>query len=250
LSIGRIFATETDYSTRFLQNRFAESADKIHRVYNGLALGNFRACDPSRRPATIISVGRLIAKKGFKDLILACNLLREGGLSVRCVLVGAGPEQLRLRQMVDELGLNDSVELVGPKTQPELRELLADSQIFVFPAVEDLDGDRDNLPTVIIEAMASALPVVATSVGGIPEMVIPDRTGLLIGQHDPAGLAAAITKLLQYPETAKQFGAAGRKLAEDKFSLDETTRSLRELWEQYVGAIGAGSQKSAARSQL
>jgi glycosyltransferase involved in cell wall biosynthesis len=236
------FATETDYSTRFLQNRFPESAAKIHRVYNGLALGNFRASDPSQRPATIISVGRLIAKKGFNDLILACHLLREGGQKVRCVLVGAGPEQLRLRQMVDEFRLNDSVELVGPKSQPELRELLAGSQIFVFPAVEDLDGDRDNLPTVVIEAMASGLPVVATSVGGIPEMVAPDRTGLLIGQHDPAGLAAAIVKLLKDPETAKQFGIAGRQLAEEKFSLNETTRSLRELWERYVGALMAGSQ--------
>jgi colanic acid/amylovoran biosynthesis glycosyltransferase len=236
------FATETEYSTRFLQNRFPESAEKIHRVYNGLALGNFRPSDPSRRPATIISVGRLIAKKGFNDLILACHLLREGGQKVRCILVGAGPEQLRLRQMVDEFGLNDAVELVGPKTQPELRALLADSQIFVFPAVEDLDGDRDNLPTVVIEAMASALPVIATSVGGIPEMVVPDRTGLLIGQHDPAGLAAAITKLLEYPETAKQFGVAGRELAQEKFSLDETTRSLRALWERYIGAMGARSQ--------
>ena len=189
---ARVIVTETDYAARFLRERFSHRADRVHRIYNGLDLAEFGRADFSSTPPLIIAVGRLIPKKGFGDLIRACALLAERGKSFRCEIIGEGPLENELRRQIDELRLQNNVELTGAKPQTQLRGRLAAANVFVLPSVIDPDGGMDNLPTVIMEAMATGLPVVSTNIGGIPEMIIENETGFLVQPGDAAAMADAI----------------------------------------------------------
>jgi colanic acid/amylovoran biosynthesis glycosyltransferase len=226
-------ATETEFSTQYLQSKFPESASKIHRVYNGLNLDPFRPSNPGAGPVEMIAIGRLIPKKGFGVLIQACNILVSRGLNLRCRIVGAGPEHVPLRQLIDHLALGKFVELSGPKAQPEIVELLAGSNLFVFPAVEDQTGDRDNLPTVIIEAMASGLPVVATGLGGIGEIVTHRTNGLIVPEGDADALADAISFMAEHPDLRKSYGQNGLATVKEKFRVETTVAGLVGLFRQY-----------------
>jgi colanic acid/amylovoran biosynthesis glycosyltransferase len=228
-------ATETDFSTDYLQSKFPESANKIHRVYNGLNLDPFHMADPAAGSLEIISIGRLIPKKGFELLVNACNVLMSKGLQLNCRIVGSGPEHVPLRQLIDRLGLGKFIELTGPKAQPEIVDLLAQSNLFVFPAVEDGSGDRDNLPTVIIEAMASGLPVVATGLGGIGEIVTHQANGLIVPEGDVDALATAIGFLAEHAELRKSYGQNGLAVVKEKFRVETTVAGLILLFRQYFG---------------
>src|SRR5215472_8568015 len=122
---ARVIVTVSDYSKKFLQERFRQHADRMHRVYNGLNLAEFGRADFSSTPPLILAVGRLIAKKGFADLIRACGLLAERGKSFRCEIIGEGPLENELRRQIEELGLQNCVALSGAKPQTQLRRLLA-----------------------------------------------------------------------------------------------------------------------------
>ncbi len=228
-------ATETAFSTEYLKSKFPESANKIYRVYNGLSLDPFRLADPAAGSLQIISIGRLIPKKGFEVLVNACNTLIARGLQLKCRIVGSGPEHVPLRQLIDRLGLGKFIELTGPKAQPEIVDLLAQSNLFVFSAVEDDSGDRDNLPTVIIEAMASGLPVVTTGLGGIGEIVTHQANGLIVPEGDADSLAEAIAFLAEHAELRKSYGQHGLAVVKEKFRVETTVAELIGLFRQYFG---------------
>ncbi len=226
---ARLIVTETDYAERFLRERFSGSANRIHRIYNGLDLTPFKRADFSSTPPLIVAVGRLIAKKGFVDLLRACRLLMERGQSFRCEIVGEGPLEQELRKEIAQFDLEGRVGLPGAKPQHEIREHLAAATAFVLPSVIDPDGGMDNLPTVIMEAMAAGLPVVSTSVGGIPEMVIQNETGFLVPAGDVAALAGAIERLFDEIGLAQRLGEGGFQRAKELFSIQKNVRSLLAL---------------------
>jgi len=201
----------SDFGANMLRHGFPESAQKIHRVYNGLDLSVFKSATPGVSPVRLLSIGRLIEKKGFKFLIESCRLLRSSGLPFVCQIVGEGPEHDRLEELIQEYQLSESVRLLGPLPQTDLVEILAQSSIFVFPAVHDSSGDTDNLPTVLIEAMASSLPIVATEVAGIPEIVQHNENGLIVPEKDPVRLADAIRVMAGDEALAERFGRASRR---------------------------------------
>ncbi len=218
-------ATETEFSAQFLRDRFPEAAGKVHRVFNGIEL----------RPVVrneddvplILSIGRFIEKKGFADLVAACA--RLGGRDFRCEIVGQGPLEKDLLAAIDGAGLGGRVRLAGPKTQGQIDALLARAAVFVLPCRNAADGGSDNLPTVIMEAMSAAVPVVSTRVAGVPEMVDDGETGILVDEGDVAGVAAGLVRLLDDREEGRRMGAAGRAACEAKFATDRTTRVLRDL---------------------
>src|SRR5467141_3009954 len=113
VAAARVIVTETDYAEKFLRERFPDRGDRIHRIYNGLDLAPFVRADFSSTPPLIVAVGRLIAKKGFADLIRACRLLMERGKSFRCEIIGEGPLEEELHQQIAQLGLQGCVELPG-----------------------------------------------------------------------------------------------------------------------------------------
>jgi colanic acid/amylovoran biosynthesis glycosyltransferase len=231
INAARVIVTETDYSEKFLQERFPERADRIHRVYNGLNLGEFGHANFSSDPPLIVAIGRLIAKKGFANLIRACALLVERERSFRCEIFGEGPLEKELCAQIEDLGLRERIQLPGPKPQHELRACLAAASVFVLPSVPEVEGGMDNLPTVIMEAMATGLPVVSTRIGGIPEMVIENETGFLVQPEDVMALAGAIEKVTNDRPLGQRFGQAGYERAQQLFSIEKNARELCALLE-------------------
>jgi len=226
---ARVVVTETDYAEKFLRERFPERADRIHRIYNGLNLAEFGRATFSSDPPSIVAIGRLIVKKGFANLIRACALLVERGRSFQCDIFGEGPLENQLRVQIEQLGLQEFVRLPGPKPQHDLRARLADASVFVLPSVPEPEGGMDNLPTVIMEAMATGLPVVSTRIGGIPEMVVENETGFLVQPDDAVALAGAIEKLTNERSLGQRLGQAGYERAQRLFSIENNLRELCAL---------------------
>ena len=226
---SRAIVTETDYAALFLCEQFPRRSDRVHRIYNGLDLTEFGRADFSSTPPLIIAVGRLIPKKGFSDLIRSCALLAERGKSFRCEIIGEGPLGEALRRQIDDMHLQNNVELIGAKPQTQLRGRLAAANVFVLPSVMDPDGGMDNLPTVIMEAMATGLPVVSTNIGGIPEMIIENETGFLVQPSDAAAMADAIQNVIYDPSSAAKLGQSGYERAGALFSIEKNVRELCAL---------------------
>ncbi len=223
--------TVSDFSVDYLRTRFPAEAEKIHRVYNGVELQRFWKAENPADPPSLISVGRLIPKKGFRTLIAACARLRRSGRRFHCQIIGEGPLFGELATQVANAQLGNEVQLVGPLGQAAIADRLATATAFVLPCTRDADGGMDNLPTVIMEAMASGLPVISTPLAGIPEMVEPGVTGLLVPPDDPVALAAAIDGLLRQPAEARLLGARGRERAAEKFSIETNVRLLAAILE-------------------
>jgi len=227
-----LIVTVSDFTARQLRTRFPSAAARVRRVYNGMDLEPFKAAraaatDRSKATGGILSVGRLIEKKGYPDLIQACALLRDRGLSFRCRIIGEGPLEADLQAQINLLQLQLQVQLTGPQRIAEIRRLLAEeTQVFALACATERDGGMDNLPTVLMEAMAASLPCVATRLAGVPEMVIEGQTGWLVDERQPAALADKIESLLKDPAACETMGAAGLKHAEQHFTRDATGHAL------------------------
>jgi len=238
VSLAKLFGsasavvTVSDYAVRLLQEKFPEGAARIHRVYNGVDLSRFSTTDFGSVPPEIISIGRLIEKKGFSDLISASALLRSRGRIFHCSIIGEGPLEESLRAQIAAADLKDFVALTGPQTQAAIAERLAHAAVFALPCTHEADGGMDNLPTVIMEAMAAGLPVISTPLAGVPEMVEDGVNGELVPERDPAALADAIERLLADLERARRLGDNGREIAREKFSIETSARQLREIFER------------------
>jgi colanic acid/amylovoran biosynthesis glycosyltransferase len=223
--------TESDHAAKFLAERFPECANKIHRIYNGLDLSNFVRADLTAPIPLIISIGRLIEKKGFADLVEACRLLAAAGREFRCEIIGEGPLENTLRAQIERSHLQEKVALIGPQTQEQIKERLAAATVFALPCTTEAAGGTDNLPTVIMEAMAAGLPVVSTPIAGVPEMVQDGVTGELVQPNEPIAVAQAIEKFLINCPRAREFGGRGWQLAQKKFAIETSVRALLELFQ-------------------
>lgn len=235
VSLAKIFAgasavvTVSDFAVAALRQQFPEQSAKVHRVYNGVEMDAFARAEFTEPVPLIVSVGRLIEKKGFPDLIRACAILHESRHAFRCEIIGEGPLDAELSAQISAAGLNERVRLLGPRTQSQIAQRLATATVFALPCVKEREGGMDNLPTVIMEAMATGLPVVSTPIAGVPEMVQPGLTGELVPEHNPPALAAAIERILSDRDLAVRYGSAGRELAEKKFSTATNVRALADI---------------------
>ena len=228
-------ATCTGYNARYLRDLVnPEYRSKIHLVYHGIDLSSFTVrrnptAALSGAPSFILSVGRLVPKKGHDDLISACAILREAGHNFRCVIVGAGPLRANLEALIERHGLTGTVTLSGAMTHVELIALYRQADLFALAPRITEDGDRDGIPNVLAEAMATGVAVVSTNVSGIPELVRDEQTGLLVPPNDPKALAFAIGRLLHDPGRAARLARAARVLMEEEFELWSTTTQLHSL---------------------
>jgi glycosyltransferase involved in cell wall biosynthesis len=229
LDEAQFAVTVSDYNRDHLARLGARN---VLRIYNGLDLRRFvpNGAAPDE-PPLVLAVGRLVEKKGFDVLIRACELLRADGVRFRCLIVGKGELAGDLGTLISALDLEEHVELAGPLPREKLLDLFPRASVVAAPCVVGSDGNRDGLPTVLTEAMALKIPVIATPVTGIPELVEDGRTGLIVPERDPAALAAAIRRLLEEPETARRLAEAGRARVERDFDLHANVRELRTLFE-------------------
>lgn len=208
----------------------------VHRMYHGIDHQVFRP--EERTPAsgevpTILAVGRLRAKKGLDTLIQACRVLRSRQRGFVCEIVGYGEEQDRLQHLIQEAGLEQNVRLLGKLARADVLRCYARTAVFVQPSRITADGDRDGIPNVLLEAMAMGLPVVATRVSGIPELVRHDTNGLLIEPDQPLALADAIATLLDDPARAARLGRSARASVQASFDNDHNLQVLIGLLGQH-----------------
>ncbi|MBP6764919.1 MAG: glycosyltransferase [Rubrivivax sp.] len=205
----------------------------VRRMYHGI---DQRSFNPGRRvvPAGVpllLAVGRLRAKKGLDTLVQACRLLQARGVAFRCQIVGYGEEHDRLQAQIDHHGLQDQVKLVGKLAREQVIACYAQASVFVQPSRVMADGDRDGIPNVLLEAMAMGLPVVASRVSGIPELVRHRHNGLLVEPDDEAALADAMAYLLYHPALAASLGRSARTAVSENFDNDTNLQLLTRLLE-------------------
>ena len=164
----------------------------------------------------------------------ACQLLIERGVAFKCVIGGAGPQFDLLAKLVQKYQLQDVIELPGTIFQEQLRNYLESATMFVLPCVVADDGDMDGIPVVLMEAMAMQVPVISTTVSGVPELVMDGQTGLLVPPKDVEALAIAITRYLDDPAFAVRMGIAGRQTIESSFNLHNSSKQLEQLFTKYL----------------
>lgn len=183
--------------------------ERLTTVHNGVANGN--ACAAAAgRALTFITVGRFDPVKNHELMIQAFAKVVAQFPSAKLMLVGDGPQRASLEALIDKLGLESEVELTGFRS--DVAQLLAQADVFL------MSSRYEGVSIALLEAMRAGLPTVATRVGGIPETVIPERTGLLVASEDTDAFAAAMVSLASSPELRRQFGAAAREFQRREFS--------------------------------
>ena len=226
--------TVSDYNVDYLTDHYGPAAANVSRIYNGLDLDRFAHADPAPGATDILTVGRLIEKKGFHILIEAIRLLRDQGRTVRCNIVGGGEEATHLAMQIAASDLGDCVALLGPRPQSEVIAMMRQAAVFACPCVVGRDGNRDGLPTVLLEAMALGTPCVATAVTGIPELIRDGETGLCVPEGDPQALAKALARMLDDAALRQQVSRMGRALIEAEFDQHVNAARLRTIWHDAI----------------
>jgi glycosyltransferase involved in cell wall biosynthesis len=224
--------TVSDYNLNYLKEHYGAAAARVQRIYNGIDLETFRYQSPIDRRPVILGVGRMVEKKGFSDLIEACAILKRRDIEFQCRLIGTGELEQVLRERIDRLELGREVKMIGPRPQPEVIELLKETSALAAPCVIGADGNRDGLPTVLLEAMALGTPCVSTEVTGIPEVVRHRTTGLLVSERNPVELADALQQLLRDSALRESLSRNARKLIEAEFDVRKNARKVRILFQK------------------
>lgn len=209
-------------------------ADSIQLVHCGLEADRFQPVprQSDRGRCRILSVGRLVDKKGHQHLVDACSLLARRGIDFHCDIVGHGPLKDTLQASIERHGLQDRVALLGALDQHQILELYQSSDLFTLPCVVSATGDQDGIPVSLMEAMACQLPVVTTAVAGIPELVQHEQSGLLVRQADPSELADALERLITDPSLRRKLGEQARRVVLAEFQVQDTTARLASIFRE------------------
>jgi glycosyltransferase involved in cell wall biosynthesis len=263
ISAARFVATCTAHNVAYLRALVAPSDQtKIHLVYHGVATERFRPAPrasvaresaKTATPIRMISVGRLVEKKGFSHLIRACALLRERGNRFALSIYGTGPLRDELARLIEDLAVSDIVKLQGSRTQKELITLYRKADLFVLSPYILESGDRDGIPNVLMEAMAVGLPAVATDVSGIPELIEHERSGLLVPPRDEVALAAALERLLDPAHglgLRARLGSGGRHRVVEHFEADLHLKRMVELLDPRRARMPPVAERQDQRAHL
>jgi colanic acid/amylovoran biosynthesis glycosyltransferase len=246
-----IFAEKPMLATKLQDSLFISAISEFNRKYLSDLLGPWVnektrivrcGIDPlyfkngnghARRagPLEIISVGSLQPYKGHIYLVKACALLKEWGIPFHCRIVGGGDLRPMLEQAIQESRLEDAVELLGPRTQEEVSRLLPTANCYVQPSVIMSTGKMEGIPVALMEAMMSRVPVVATSISGVPELVRPGETGWLVPPEGVQALADVLTEIYQNPVEAERRAEQGHRWVMEEFELSSNVRKLASLFQ-------------------
>jgi glycosyltransferase involved in cell wall biosynthesis len=197
-------------------------------------------------PLRIVAVGTLHEVKGQIHLIEACQLLVERGVDVTCRFIGDGPDREALQARIDALGLGERVMLAGRMTSDAVAAELAAADVLAAPSVPTRGGKREGIPVVLMEAMAAGLPVVASRLSGIPELVTDGVSGALVPPGDAVALADALATLAGDPALRARLGAAGRETVTREFDVDRNAATLADRIRRSLREAGTGPVQVAA----
>jgi colanic acid/amylovoran biosynthesis glycosyltransferase len=208
--------------------------DKVTVIHCGVDTEIFRfrpnetPFEKREKPFMILCIGTLHEVKGQGFLIEACRKLQEIGIDFTCHFVGDGPDKPILTKLVDQAGLSEKVVFHGRQKQEKIARLLQGADVLAAPSVPTKDGRREGIPVVLMEAMSSGVPVVASNISGIPELVMDGRTGLLAPPGDAAALADALKRYYHDPTLRKRLGLSGREKVVDEFDLYSNAAKLAQ----------------------
>jgi glycosyltransferase involved in cell wall biosynthesis len=206
---------------------------RIHKIYHGINLPDGIKTKADGQPFKFLAVGRLVPKKGFSYLIEACKILQGQKLIFRCTIIGTGPLLDSLKEKVNEAELDDVIEFKGYIAPNEMAEEYRQSDILVVPSTIDPFGDRDGLPNVCLEAMSIGVPVIGSNISGIPEGVIPGKTGWLVPPADTRALANAMKEAMQ-ENRIDSYSKNARNFVKNNFNLETNIIALRQIMELYA----------------
>jgi len=234
--------------------RLGVSPSKLVTIYPGRELADFDVALSGNLPEdtrtglsidvkspVVTVVARLVPQKGLDVFLRAAAQVSKSFTEVRFLVVGDGPLKNELERQSEAMGLSDQCIFTGFRR--DIPVIFSVSQIAVLSSV------FESLPAVAIEAMAARCPVVATRVGGVPEIVIDGKTGFLVPSGDPDCMAQAILKLLREPELARRMGEAGRRVAEKRFSMAAMIQQIETLYESLLVRKLGGRQLYSVRTE-
>lgn len=206
------------------------SASRLKVIHNGVDPGEFTAGAQPRDAATLLTIASLDPWKGIDVLLRSIPLVQQHVPEVRLKIAGLGPERAKLESLAANLGLGDCVEFLGYQDRASVRRLLSTCSVFVLPSLSEPFG------IVVLEALAAGAPVVATRIGGIPEIVEHQVNGLLVTPDDEQQLAAAIALSISDPELRLRLVRAGSEQARSRFSWSRTGAECEKLFTDLIGA--------------
>lgn len=224
-----VIITNSDATRDFMINNGRLDREKFVTVYNGIDVSKFTPCTSGldNESPTIGTVARLDEpKKGLIFLIGAMEIIIREMPHCQLVIAGDGPSRGDLEEIVRVRGLKENVKFLGFRR--DIPKLLAGMDVFVLPSL------WEGLGNAVLEAMAMGKPVVAANVGGIPEVVINEKTGFLVSAGNSAALADAIIKLLKSPEIRAEIGKAGRNRVEENFRIEKTVEKLQSIYNELI----------------
>jgi colanic acid/amylovoran biosynthesis glycosyltransferase len=207
-------------------------SDKISNIHHGLDLSQYQPGPiiVNGKPL-VISVGQLVERKGFVQLIRACYTLKNQGYDFSCHIVGRGPQQEELENLINQLALQDTVTLCGALPHEEVIEKYKQAVMFVLPCLKSKSGNMDGIPNVLAEAMVLQIPVISTDVSAIPELLKDQVNGLMVPSEDNAALVAAMARLLDDPGLRQALGKNGRQAIMNVFDVERNVRQFATtLW--------------------
>ena len=242
LAQARFAVTVSEFNKSYLLDTCPGlEPDKIHVLHPWVDLTRFQppATRSNSNILRVLSVGRLVEKKGHGYLVQACHLLKEKGIDFECRIIGDGPLRAELEASIARYGLQEQVKLLGAQPQSTVLDNLAWCDLFALACVIAQDGDRDGMPVALAEAMAMQVPVVSCHIVGIDELVSP-AAGQLVPPRDADALAEAL-QTIQHKDLSSrvEMGRRGRAIIEARFSLRDGVRRLGDFFQNSAGLAGS-----------
>jgi len=212
----------------------AGQSTPVHLAYHGVDVSRFRVRFSSvptqhNKVPFILSVARLCEKKGLEFLLEACRILVDRGIALECQIVGYGPLEEKLQEMIVSLALRDMVSLRGRMTQDQLAELYPRADLFVLPCQVLENGDRDGIPNVLFEAMVCGVPIISTEIAGVRELIEHRRNGYLVEQRNARALADAMELLIGSPDLGRELAHRGRQTVLGSFTREASARNVYNI---------------------
>lgn len=227
--------SETRANIAYLSAYSGVSEDKIYLTYNGVPLNpSIEAPVSMKPPYRLLALGRFVGKKGYDFLLDACRILKESGVDFHLTLAGDGPRMSQLQYLAWKLGITDRVSFPGFIPYDLVPKLFSSTDIFLMPSIIHKSGDRDGIPTVLMEALVHRVPVIATDVSGIGELVENYVTGLLIPEKNPEAIADAVKEFIADRDSALRMAANGREKVLKQFNPEVNHKRVFELYEEHV----------------
>ena len=234
IALARFVVTCTRYNKVYLEGLAGDNRP-VHCVYHGIDLELFFAHAVERSPAppyTILTIARLVEKKGIGDILEALAVLAGEGFPFRYVLIGDGDDREMIVEKIRALGLEKQVEMTGTLSHEQVLQHFQEADCFVLGCRIAKSGDRDGIPNVLAESMAIGVPVIGTRVSGIPELVEHERTGLLVDAAQPAELAAALRRMVTDMELRERIIPAAKEKVTEVFDNRVLIRDLVALYRE------------------